>query len=106
MNSLRGALYEKVNLSFFWVAALVTFAFGCSKDPALNHPIFDPAQIKSISQFNSCCGHAYPDGSGTSQKHYFYAVSALQGTADQVSVSSPCDGFIDSVEQDQAGCKA
>lgn len=83
---------------------IFSFTLGCGADKVVTHSIVDPTKIKSVSKYNSCCGHPYP--TSRSQKHYFIPVTALQGTEKQLEVRSPCDGQVTSLDSDQGGCKS
>lgn len=83
---------------------ILIFLSSCGADKVITHSIVDPTKIKSISKFNSCCGHPYPEG--RSQKHYLTPITALQGTKNQLEVRSPCDGQVTSLASDQGGCKS
>lgn len=72
----------------------------------------DLTQIQGISKYRSCAGH---DRSGytfaqvletnRSMKHYFYPVSAFQGTIDKVKMFAPFDGTVSvlNLEKDKVG---
>lgn len=72
----------------------------------------DLNQINSISKYASCSGHNR-DGytfdkipvSNLSLKHYWYPVTAFQGTIDKVKVFAPFDGTVSTIqlEADKGG---
>jgi hypothetical protein len=79
---------------------------GCGMTDDIESSIVDPNQIASVSPFNSCCGHAYPNNSTTSQKVYLTPIAALAGTQDQITISAPCTGQILSANPESGGCNS
>jgi hypothetical protein len=85
---------------------LILILAGCGMTDDIENSIVDPTQIASVAPFNSCCGHAYPDNSPTSQKVYLTPIAALAGTQDQIAISSPCTGQILSARPEGGGCNS
>ena len=53
-----------------------------------------PASVDAVSKFNSCSGHAFPDGSPNNAKNYFWPNSTNFSTVDQLRVFAACAGRI------------
>jgi hypothetical protein len=54
--------------------------------------VVDPAAVNAVSKFNSCSGHAFPDGSPNSAKNYFWPNSSNFSTNGVLTEYAACDG--------------
>ncbi len=78
--------------------------FGC-KAPATDlitvSPV-DPADLRAVSRFRSCCGHDYSHRSedNRSMKHYLYGGDSYVGTDNQLPIYAPFDGKVSSIKED------
>ena len=66
----------------------------------LSANIVDPASVNAVSMFNSCSGHAFPDGSPNSAKNYFWPNSTNFSTNGVLREFAACDGTINQNSDD------
>lgn len=80
---------------------LATAAAGCHSMTGPSGPsvmltanVVDPGSVDAVSMFNSCSGHAFPDGSPNSAKNYFWPNSTNFSTNGQLREFAACDGAL------------
>lgn len=101
MNRLHGRLAG--------AAAVLLSALAChnptgpSGPPALlTANIVEPSSVNAVSKFNSCAGHAFPDGSANSAKNYFWPNSTNFNTTDRLREFAACNGTVGQNSDDTA----
>jgi len=83
--------------------ALVAGSAAACRNPAgpsgppvlLTANVVDPASVNAVSKFNSCSGHAFPDGSPNSAKNYFWPTSVNFNTTNVLREFAACSGTVD-----------
>lgn len=56
--------------------------------------LVDPNSVDAVSDFHSCSGHAFPDGSPNSAKNYFWPNSTNFSTTNELQELAVCDGTL------------
>ena len=88
-----------MTLSLFACAAAAACHGGSPSGPSgpsvvLTANVVDPMTVNAVSKFNSCSGHAFPDGSPNSAKNYFWPNSTNFSTNGVLREFAACDGMI------------
>lgn len=83
--------------------SLVLFACTQNSDNIITANIVDPAALKGISKFRSCCGHDYSAGgeSNRSMKHYFYPKANYPISNTALPVYAPFDGEVIAITREE-----
>ena len=99
-------LMKKFIFSILRLLTVCVWITGCGSKTPIDSNFVDPVDIAGYSQFNSCCGHIYPDNVTVSRKHYLYPESQYLGTHDKLKVYAPCTGTVkfDVIAGGHGGC--
>lgn len=93
-------------MRFEFLCALCCIAlWGCTQnqDNFITANIVDPAALKGISKFRSCCGHDYSAGgeSNRSMKHYLYPKANYPISNTALPVYAPFDGEVIAITREE-----